>query len=115
MVPTYSTNILQTEESDESANHQVDRTIRDIRLSSRGVHDNKTERMNGEVRDREKPIQGLKRTDSPIIKRASRFPMTSFDRIKGRTRTRLLTALESESEGKTSWITIIQNAIRPKA
>jgi hypothetical protein len=40
--------------------------IRDIRMDGT-VHNNKMERMNGEVRDREKVMRGLKNTDSPIL------------------------------------------------
>ena len=31
-------------------------------------HNNKMERMNGEIRDREKTMRGLKKTDSDILK-----------------------------------------------
>jgi len=31
------------------------------------VHNNKMERMNGEIRDREKVMRGLERKDSPIL------------------------------------------------
>ncbi len=41
--------------------------IRDIRLSASEIHNNKMERMNGEVRDREKVMRGLKRMDTPIL------------------------------------------------
>jgi hypothetical protein len=39
--------------------------IKEIRLTGR-VHNKKIERMNGEVRDREETVWGLKRADSPI-------------------------------------------------
>jgi hypothetical protein len=43
------------------------RHIKHIRLH--GDHNNnKMERFNGEVRDREKVIRGLKRTDTPLLK-----------------------------------------------
>jgi transposase-like protein len=41
--------------------------IRDIRLGGE-VHNNKMERQNGEWRDREKVMRGLKREDSPVLK-----------------------------------------------
>ncbi len=41
--------------------------VKEIRLTG-AVHNNKMERMNGEVRDREKTMRGLKTMDSPIIK-----------------------------------------------
>lgn len=41
--------------------------IPDIRLGGE-VHNNKMERMNGEIRDREQNFRGLKTPDSPILK-----------------------------------------------
>jgi transposase-like protein len=43
------------------------RHIRDIRFGGE-IHNNKMERMNGEVRDREKVMRGLKTTQTPILK-----------------------------------------------
>jgi hypothetical protein len=47
--------------------------IRDITLAGR-THNNKMERINGEVRDREKTMRGLKRPDMPILKGYSVVP-----------------------------------------
>ena len=41
--------------------------IRHIKLSG-DMHNNKMERMNGEIRDREKTMRGLKNIDTPILK-----------------------------------------------
>ena len=41
--------------------------VKEIQLKGT-VHNNKMERMNGEVRDREKSMRGLKIVDSPILK-----------------------------------------------
>jgi transposase-like protein len=41
------------------------RHIRHIRIQ--GDHNNKMERLNGEVRDREKVMRGLKKKDTPIL------------------------------------------------
>ena len=41
--------------------------IQDIRLDGT-VHNNKMGRINGEVRDREKVMRGLKNLDSPILR-----------------------------------------------
>ena len=41
--------------------------IKEIRMSGR-VHNNKMERMNGEIRDREKVTRNLKTMDTPILK-----------------------------------------------
>ena len=54
----------QTRYSNDTTNH-----VRDIRFDGT-VHNNKMERMNGEVRDREKTMRGLKRMDTPILKGA---------------------------------------------
>ena len=45
-----------------------DRTqhIQEIQLAGK-VHNNKMERLNGEIRDREKVMRGLKRNDTPIL------------------------------------------------
>lgn len=40
--------------------------IQHIRLAG-DIHNNKMERFNGEVRDREKVMRGLKRADTPIL------------------------------------------------
>ena len=39
--------------------------VQDIRIDG-SVHNNKMERMNGEIRDREKVMRSLKKGDSPI-------------------------------------------------
>jgi len=44
------------------ANH-----VREIAFAG-GIHNNKMERMNGEIRDREKTMRGLKVKDTPILK-----------------------------------------------
>ena len=41
--------------------------IRDIRMNGE-VHNNKMERMNGEIRDRERVMRTLEKPDSPILK-----------------------------------------------
>jgi transposase-like protein len=41
--------------------------IREIRLAGT-VHNNKMERLNGEIRDREKVMRGLKKKDTPIFR-----------------------------------------------
>jgi transposase-like protein len=39
----------------------------DIRFDGQ-IHNNKMERLNGEIRDREKVVRGVKKADSPLIK-----------------------------------------------
>ena len=41
--------------------------IKDIQFTG-GIHNNKMERLNGEIRDREKTMRGLKKKDTPILK-----------------------------------------------
>ncbi len=53
----------------EFFSHYSPRTvhIKEIRLNGE-IHNNKMERMNGQVRDRKKVMRGLKRKDTPILK-----------------------------------------------
>lgn len=37
------------------------------RITLKGGHNNKMERLNGEIRDREKVMRGLKKNDTPIL------------------------------------------------
>ena len=67
------------------------------------------ERMNGEIRDREKTMRGLKNDDSPILKGLQIFhnyvrPHMSLD---GRTPSE---AAGITVEGTDKWLTLIQNA-----
>jgi len=50
--------------------HKIETRTEHIRhITIRGDHNNnKMERMNGEVRDREKTMRGLKKKDTPILK-----------------------------------------------
>jgi transposase-like protein len=88
----------------------ADRTehIREITLD--GIrHNNKMERMNGELRDRERCMRTLERTDTPIL--------TGMQIYHNYIRPHM--ALEGKTpsekagiviEGKDKWLTIIQNA-----
>jgi hypothetical protein len=67
------------------------------------------ERMNGEIRDREKVIRSLKKDDTPIISSMQIFhnyvrPTMALD---GRTPAN---AAGIEVQGENKWLTIIQNA-----
>ena len=46
--------------------------IRHIKLSG-DMHNNKMESMNGEIRDREKTMRGLKARETPILSRIPTF------------------------------------------
>ncbi len=74
-----------------------------------GVHNNKMERMNGEVRDREKVMRGLKRTDTPILKGLQIYHnfVRPHEALKGQTPSE---RAGIKVEGGDKWFTLIQNA-----
>ena len=66
-------------------------------ITLQGDHNNnKMERMNGEIRDREKTMRGLKTTETPILK--------GYQIFHNYIRT------HEGLEGKNKWFTLIQNA-----
>ena len=82
--------------------------IREIALG--GVrHNNKMERMNGEVRDREKTFRGLKRSDTPILKGYQIFHnfVRTHEALEGKTPAE---AANIKVEGENKFLTLIQNA-----
>src|SRR5437879_8947009 len=82
--------------------------IRHVRLQ--GDHNNnKMERLNGEIRDREKVMRGLKKPDTPILKGYEIFhnyirPHIALD---GRTPSE---ACGIEIKGNNKWKTLIENS-----
>jgi transposase-like protein len=82
--------------------------IRHIRLAG-DYNNNKMERMNGEIRDREKVMRGLERKDSPILLGYQLFH--NFIRphiaLNGKTPAEMAGI---RVEGDNRWLTIIQNA-----
>jgi transposase-like protein len=82
--------------------------LKDITLRGK-IHNNKMERMNGEIRDREKTMRGLKRTDTPILKGYQIYHnfVRPHQALKGRTPAELAGI---KVEGDNKWLTIIQNA-----
>lgn len=70
---------------------------------------NKMERLNGEIRDREKVMRGLKKDDSPIIKgmQIHHNYIRSHMGINGDTSSE---RVGIKVEGLNKWITLIQNA-----
>jgi transposase-like protein len=84
------------------------RHIRHIRLQ--GDHNNnKMERLNGEVRDREKVMRGLKKVDTSILKGYQIYHnyMRPHEALHGRTPAE---ACGIKIEGCDKWETLIQNA-----
>jgi transposase-like protein len=87
------------------------RHIRDIRLNGE-VHNNKMERLNGEIRDREQNFRGLKSVDSPILKGYQIFHnfVRPHEALDGETPA---DRCGIKVGGENKWITLIQNAARP--
>ena len=84
--------------------------VKEIRIAGT-VHNNKMERLNGEVRDREQNFRGLKTADSPILKGYQLFhnfirPHEGLDGDTPADRCGI------KVEGDNKWLTIIQNAVR---
>jgi hypothetical protein len=84
--------------------------IKDISFGGR-VHNNKMERFNGEIRDREKVTRNLKKEDSPILTGLQIYhnyvrPHMALD---GKTPADLCGI---KIEGKDRWLTLIQNAVK---
>ena len=82
--------------------------VQDIRLSGQ-VHNNKMERQNGEWRDREKVMRGLKREDSPVISGMQVFHnyFRPHEGLGGKTPAE---AAGIKIEGENPMLTVIQNA-----
>ena len=83
-------------------------------ISFDGVrHNNKMERMNGEIRDRERVMRTLENADTPILKGMEIYH--NFIRphmaLKGKTPAE---AAGIEVQGKNKWITLIQNSAKTK-
>jgi transposase-like protein len=79
-----------------------------IRLQG-DIDNNKMERMNGEIRDREKTMRGLKKMDTPIITGFQIYHnyMKNHMSLEGKTPSEMAGI---KIEGDNKWITLIQNA-----
>jgi transposase-like protein len=91
----------------KEANH-----IRQITLKGK-VHNNKMERLNGEIRDREKVMRGLKKKDTSILTGYQIFHnyIREHEGLKGRTPSE---ACGIKIDGNNKWLTLIQNASSQK-
>ena len=87
---------------------------RDIRFGGQ-IHNNKMERLNGEIRDREKVVRGVKKPDSPLIDGYQIYhnyvrPHMALD---GKTPAE---SAGIQVEGENKWLTLIEAASRvPKS
>jgi putative transposase len=100
-LPTYSVTAMR---EFPNANH-----IRKIGFDRTVHNNNKMERFNGEIRDREKTMRGLKTKDTAILQGYQIFhnyfrPHSALD---GKTPAE---ACGIKVEGKNKWMTLIQNA-----
>jgi transposase-like protein len=95
----------QSDNPEEHTKH-----IRQIRLKGE-VHNNKMERLNGEIRDREKTMRGLKRKRTPILQGYQIFHnyIRPHKALNGKTPAE---ACGIQIEGQNKWITLIQNATK---
>ena len=85
--------------------------IKHIHLAGKRDKDNnnKMERLNGEIRDREKVFRGLKRFDTPIIDGMKAY----YNFAKKHSGINGMTPAEAsliDVDGKNKWFTLIQNA-----
>jgi transposase-like protein len=82
--------------------------IRDIRFDST-VHNNKMERMNGELRDRERVMRTLEKSDTLILSGMQIFHnyVRPHQALKGRTHAEVAGI---KIMGENKWLTLIQNA-----
>jgi len=78
------------------------------------MNNNKMERFNGEIRDREKTMRGLKRNDTSILSGYQTFHnyIRTHEELEGKTPAE---ACGIKVEGKNKWITLIQNASRKRS
>ncbi len=94
------------------ANFAKPRTEHNRNITLRGEHNNnKMERFNGEVRDREKVMRGLKIKETPILTGYQIFHnyIRTHEGLNGKTPGE---ACGIKIDGKNKWITLIQNASR---
>jgi transposase-like protein len=91
-------------------NRNTDSTVHIRQITLTGKHNNnKMERLNGEVRDREKVMRSLKRTDTPILNGLQVFHnyIRPHEGLHGHTPSELAGI---QVEGENKWLTLIQNA-----
>jgi transposase-like protein len=82
--------------------------IRHVRMSG-DQNNNKMERFNGEIRDREKVMRSIKKDDTPVLTGYQIFHnyVRPHEALKGKTPSE---AAGIKVEGENKWLTLIQNA-----
>jgi transposase-like protein len=93
-------------------NKQIDSTVHVRQITLTGKHNNnKMERMNGEIRDREKVTRNLKKDDSPILAGLQIYHnyVRGHMSLNGKTPADLAGI---QVNGEDKWLTLIQNASR---
>jgi len=85
--------------------------LRHVTWKKGGEDNRKMERLNGEIRDREKVMRSLKREDTPILTGYQIFHnyVRPHEGLNGRTPAQ---ACGIKIEGQNKWITLIQNAAK---
>jgi transposase-like protein len=81
-------------------------------IHMKGDHNNnKMERLNGEIRDREKVMRGIKRMDSVVLKGYQMYHnyFRQHEGLAGKTPADIAGI---KIEGQNKWMTVIQNATR---
>jgi len=75
------------------------------------MNNNKMERFNGKIRDREKVMRGLKKDDAPILTGHQIFRnfIRPHEGLDGKTPAE---TCGIEVEGNNKWLTLIKNASR---
>ncbi|MDR2708077.1 MAG: DDE-type integrase/transposase/recombinase [Nitrososphaerota archaeon] len=86
--------------------------VRHIKLRD-DIHNNKMEHMNGEIRDREKTMRGLKKTDTTILKGYQLYHnyIRPHEALNGKTPA---DACGIIIKGQNKWKTITENASKNK-
>jgi putative transposase len=87
--------------------------IRDIRFDG-SIHNYKMERINGELRDREKVMRSLKSTQTPILRGMQLFHNFVRPHMGLENEITPTEAAGIKVEGENKWLTIIQNAAYDK-
>jgi transposase-like protein len=86
--------------------------IRHVRLQG-DMHNNKMERLNGEIRDREKTMRGLKIKETDVFNGYQLYHnfIRPHEALAGKTPAE---AAGIEIKGDNKWLTLIQNATKPQ-